>query len=195
MLADMPEGVAVKYNNDQRDFMNASADRALNTRAETESRLKNAISGAEKTFSPYDVQMSSALTNRYRNSLNDKLKGLRAQIVPKSFAESSQSMGDAARLEGARLAVHQRNLKRMHDAQNAAEVARAQVIGSVLGLGGTAAGFAMGGPAGASVGSQMGQSAGAAATGGQSQGTLAPSQSRSYLGSYNYQSNSDYMGG
>lgn len=138
MEADLPDAQNQHMGESQRALLDQTIDRAKTSKEDTRASLANAISGSENTFSPYDVKASGAMTNAYRRGLSSKLGMLKASQAATPYLESSKQMGSALNMEMHRQDIERQNLERRRAAEAAHEEARAMVIGSLIGLGGSA---------------------------------------------------------
>jgi hypothetical protein len=151
---------------EQAEFQNQTSERAGQLRGDIEQAQAQQFDLGERAFTPYDVRMSGALTNKYRRALGERMSMIRAERQLGGITAQSKALQMAQQREANRLRMETENLERVLNAQRQREAARAQVIGSLLGAAGTAAGFAIGGPMGASAGGNMGRQAGSMSGGG-----------------------------
>lgn len=130
----------IEYNSTKmpvqnRQFLDSYMDRTLGTKDRVQQGLDQAVNSTQNTYTPYDMNMSAALTNKYQHSLNRGMEGVKAKNLLTPYTQSANALGQASALASHRSQMEQDNLKRMRDAGLAREQARSQVLGSLLGLG------------------------------------------------------------
>lgn len=89
-----------------------------------------------------------AIQNQYRKVAGDAVGGVVRQNQATAAITQSNWQQQAARSAIAQQQVQTQNYSMMTQAMNAADMARAQVLSNVLGVGGMAAGMALAGPKG-----------------------------------------------
>lgn len=104
--------------------------------------------------------LDNAITQRAREKYLDKMQGVKTEAkrgaTKMSLEASARGLSANESLARSRMQQHSVKMKNLAAKKNA----RAQVMGSIMGLGGTAIGAIYGGTAGATAGNQIGQGVG-----------------------------------
>src|SRR3954469_6109575 len=138
-----------------RDSLKSSSDLARDAMQGTGDT--NFLSGAKGSG---NVAMSGALTNKYGKLAGDQMQALGAQQGFQAEQTRAQRLQQSAIMANARQQVANQNYARQIQAYNNQQAARAQVLSSLMGLAGTAAGAYFGGPGGAVAGGAAGNKLG-----------------------------------
>ncbi len=143
---------------------------ALNDRMRAANELAGNFNDAEskgqvKTFQPTafnygDGSANVAIQRRADKLFNDNVGKIQSIQKLEYPAEAFKKSKQAESLSIQKSKFDYARMQALRARQQQEEAQRAQLLGSVLGLGGAIAGFAAGGPMGAAAGAQLGQSTG-----------------------------------
>lgn len=104
----------------------------------------------------YNPTMGTALANRYSRVAGSDIEGLKKRAEQASRAKKADRLRSSFQMVMARNQVKSGAYQRLLQAESNRQAARAEVMRSLIGLGGAVAGGAFGGAPGAMAGSQAG---------------------------------------
>lgn len=115
------------------------------------------VAQKEQALGGYEPGISQAIQNKYKAIAGEHLSGLADQAKMKAFEIKAANLGQASKLQQAKTNIDAQNAQRVQQAEQANARARSSALASILKIGGTIAGAAIGGPTGAAVGGAAGE--------------------------------------